>query len=28
MVTELPGFAAYLPAAVAELRRSTEELKP
>lgn len=26
MVTELPGFAAYLPAAVAELRRSTEEL--
>jgi hypothetical protein len=26
MVTELPGFAAYLPAAVVELRRSTEEL--
>jgi hypothetical protein len=26
MVTELPGFAAYLPAAIAELRRSTEEL--
>ena len=26
MVTELPGFAAYLPTAVVGLRRSTEEL--
>ena len=26
MVSELPGFAAYLPSAVVELRRSTEEL--
>ena len=26
MVSELPGFAAYLPGAVAELRRSAEEL--
>jgi len=26
MVTELPGFAAYLPGAVVGLRRSTEEL--
>ena len=26
MVSELPGFAAYMPAAVIELRRSTEEL--
>jgi hypothetical protein len=26
MVTELPGFAAYLPGAVLGLRRSTEDL--